>query len=349
MKKHSIIPIFIPHNGCKNDCVFCNQKSITARSESPSESQVISIVERNLSTINRANVQTTEIAFFGGSFTGLNMNQQNKYLDIAKRYKDDLKVDYIRISTRPDYIDKEILNNLKEHRVDIIELGAQSFDDQVLKLSGRGHDASCICNAASLIKSHGFKLGIQLMVGLPGDAKEKALYSTEQTISLKPDMARIYPTIVLNDTKLKEMFNNGEYKPFGEDEMIEIVSLMYSKLKENNITVLRVGLKSTDLISRESDLVFNDYHPAFRQLVEGKLALAQMENALKDEMNKNPSIEDHEAEILFYAQERSISSLSGHKKANRIFLKNKYPRFTFRFIGDNSLNDDEIKLKVLIS
>ncbi len=348
MKKHSIIPIFIPHNGCPNDCVFCNQKNITAWADSATEEQVIGIIERNLGTIGHSNGQTTEIAFFGGSFTGLCFDEQNKYLRIAKKYKDESKIDKIRLSTRPDYINEEILGNLKDHNVDIIELGAQSFDDEVLKLSNRGHDSRCIVTASKLIHDFGFELGIQLMTGLPGDSRKKSLYSANMAVSLSPEMARIYPTVILEDTELKRMLLSGEYSAPDKNEMIETVTEMYRRLKDAGIIILRVGLKSTDLINSKSELIYNDYHPAFRELVEGRIALRRMEDLIEKEYRAKPELTDIKTELCFCCPQEMISTLAGHKKENRRYLEKKYPRLTFRFIGDDSLDSDEIKISVSI-
>ncbi|MEG0157656.1 MAG: radical SAM protein, partial [Anaerovoracaceae bacterium] len=186
MKKHAIIPIFIPHEGCPNDCVFCNQKIITARSKPVAKEDVHNIIETYLPTLEGRGIRTIEVAFFGGSFTGIPMAQQEEYLRVAYAYKQQGKIDKIHLSTRPDYINEEILDLLCAYGVDVIELGVQSFDPQVLSLSKRGHDEETISRAAKLIVQRGIQLGIQLMIGLPGDTKEKAMRSAREAAKLKP-------------------------------------------------------------------------------------------------------------------------------------------------------------------
>ena len=176
MKTHAIIPVFIPHAGCPHDCVFCDQKAITARMEPPSPADAEDLILRHLDYIKkRPSITNVEIAFYGGSFTGIPMEEQSAYLQIASEFKKKGLVQKIHLSTRPDYIDEAILTNLKKYGVDIIELGVQSFDPQVLRLSARGHDPEAVRRAAELIHACGFTLGIQLMIGLPGDTYEKCM------------------------------------------------------------------------------------------------------------------------------------------------------------------------------
>ena len=175
MKQHAIIPIFIPHKGCPNDCIFCNQKKITARQAAVTGEDVKNTIETWLSTLEPRGVKTIEVAFFGGSFTGIPMAEQSAYLSIAKAYKDAGRIHKIHMSTRPDYINKEILDNLRAYDVDVIELGVQSLDDHVLNKAGRGHNAAVVYESSRLIKEYGFELGIQLMIGLPGDTLETCI------------------------------------------------------------------------------------------------------------------------------------------------------------------------------
>ena len=231
MKTHAIIPIFIPHAGCPHDCVFCNQKAITARTAPPTPDEAIETIERNLSTIkNNPHITTVEIAFFGGSFTGIPLDEQTRYLEIAKSYKDRGLIHRIHLSTRPDYIDKEILDNLKSYGADVIELGVQSFDPEVLKRSNRGHDADTVYKSSQMIKDWGFTLGIQLMIGLPGDSHEKCMFSVAETVKIGPDIARIYPTVVIKDTALEKMCHMGTYTPLTEKDAIHTAKEMYKNL-----------------------------------------------------------------------------------------------------------------------
>lgn len=249
MKKHAIIPIFIPHRGCQSDCVFCNQRKITAHQAPVRPEDVTETVETWLSTLEPRHMETTELAFFGGSFTGIPMEEQTAFLQVAKAYKDAGRIHKIHLSTRPDYITPEILDNLKHWGADVIELGVQSFDDQVLRLSGRGHDAACVYESSRMIQAYGFTLGIQLMIGLPGDTIEKDLYSAAETVRIGPSIARLYPTVVIRDTALYDMYLAGTYLPMEETEAVERTKAMYKILTSAGINVIRVGLKSSDIIA----------------------------------------------------------------------------------------------------
>ena len=232
MKKHAIIPIFISHRGCPNDCVFCNQKKITARQGDVTEEDVRNTIKTYLSTLNDMNMETIELSFFGGSFTGIPIEEQSRFLAIAYEYKQRGIIDKIHMSTRPDYIDREILDNLRKYSVDVIELGVQSFDDAVLKKSNRGHSAAAVYDACRLIKEYGFTLGIQLMIGLPGDSLESCIYSARETVKIAPEIARLYPTIIIEDTELLEMYRRGEYSPLTLDEAVAVTKEMYRILDD---------------------------------------------------------------------------------------------------------------------
>lgn len=276
MKKHAIIPIFIPHKGCPNDCIFCNQRKITAHADSVSASDIHQTVSQYMSTLSDMDMETIELSFFGGSFTGIPLEEQKEYLSIAKGYKDDGVIQKIHLSTRPDYIDRKILDNLKAYGVDVIELGVQSFAEPVLKASNRGHDAACVYESCALIKEYGFTLGIQLMIGLPEDTTEYDLFSAREAVKLRPEIARLYPTVVIKDTGLHQLMEKGLYTPPEEKDMVERTAAMYKILTDAGINVIRVGLKSSDIMSDENNTA-DTFHPAFRQLVEGLLARQQLE------------------------------------------------------------------------
>jgi radical SAM enzyme (TIGR01210 family) len=341
VKEHAIIPIFLPHRGCPNDCVFCNQKEITAKMEPALKEEMIETIEKYMSTLSRGKVKVIEIAFFGGSFTGMPMEEQNLYLKIAKEYKDRGMIHEIRLSTRPDYIGKEILENLKRYGVDTIELGAQSFHDEVLSLSNRGHISQDIRDSAAMIKDYGFKLGIQLMIGLPGDTYERAIESAEETIKLKPDMTRIYPTITLRNTALAQMYFSGEYKPFSREEILKTTKDVYKLLVNKDIKVIRVGLKSSDLINEENAIVAGDYHPAFRQMVEAELFKEKIEEYLEG------SDLTHCKKIIFYTNEKNSSNIIGHRKSNKQYFEAKYKEIQFEYKVDPSIKDNHFEALLL--
>lgn len=347
MKKHAIIPIFIPHQGCPNDCVFCNQKAITARTPNISKDEIITTIDTWLSTLkDRPGLETVEVAFFGGSFTGLPMEQQSAYLEIAAGYKSSGLIQKIHLSTRPDYIDREILDNLKAFGVDIIELGVQSFDEEVLSASGRGHDSSCIYKAADLIGDYGFELGIQLMLGLPADSPEKCLYSARETVKIGPSLARLYPTVVIEDTKLMQLYREGLYTPLTTQEAVETAKEMYKILTAAGIQIIRVGLKSSDLIREDGKVGGHTFHPAFRQLVEGAIAREKMEHLLEEALKTNiytgkltPSCRRERSarssicrgDITFFSSEKWFSNMIGHKGCNKAHFAKQFPHIAIRY------------------
>lgn len=335
MKTHAIIPIFIPHLGCPNDCVFCNQKKITARTMPPSREQMTGMIHRYLETIGGRGIGTVEIAFYGGSFTGIPMERQQEYLSVAKDYKDRGLIQKIHLSTRPDYINDEILDNLKRYGADIIELGVQSFDEEVLRLSNRGHDRETVFKASRLIKDYGLELGLQLMIGLPGDTREKSVRSAEEAAKIGPSVARLYPTVIIRDTELYEMFLRGEYRPLSMEEAIRTTKEMYLILTSAGVNVIRVGLKSTDLINETAEIA-GGYHPAFRQLVESEIAKEQMESQLS-RLALQPT---DESEISFCSSPASLSNMIGHRRSNRIYFEKKYPHIRFTFHADTNLPDN---------
>lgn len=331
MKTHAIIPIFIPHAGCPHDCVFCNQKAITARTHMPTPADADATVRQWLSTIEKnPDIKHVEIAFYGGSFTAIPMEEQTAYLEIAEKYKKAGAVDSIHMSTRPDYIDDRILDNLAEHGTDVIELGVQSFDDEVLHRAGRGHDSACVYTSSALIKSYGFTLGIQLMSGLPGDSYEKCIRSARETVKIAPAIGRIYPAVVLRDTAMYEMYRRGTYNPPDLEETIHTVSDMYRILTSGGVNVIRVGLKSTDIIKDRDGAVVGGYHPAIRQLVESEIAREDIEAQIK----KSGIGSGH---AVFSACPESFSNLTGHKKSNRLYFLAAYPGLHIEYKQDKSL------------
>ena len=336
MKKHAIIPIFIPHRGCPNDCVFCNQKAITARGSNVSPEDVRKTIETYLPTLYGRNLETIELAFFGGSFTGIPIDEQSSFLSIAKEYKTNGLIDKIHMSTRPDYITPEILENLADYESDIIELGVQSFAPDVLKASNRGHDAECIYKACELIKSYGFELGIQLMIGLPEDSEEKCIYSAMETVRIKPSIARLYPTIVLNDTELLNMYRTGRYAPLDTEEAVSTTKKMYEIIDDAGINIIRVGLKSTDLITEGGQIQGNTYHPAFRQLVEGEIAKEKLESQLHELLKTK---QDDKLSFTFYSSGTSFSNMIGNAKRNKKYFSDKYPHIKIKYAVDSQLED----------
>lgn len=332
-KKMKIIPIFVPHIGCPNDCVFCNQRRITGQKNVAADKEYVhNIVETYIKTIDKGTY--TEIAFFGGSFTAIDMKIQEGLLSAAKYYKDLGIVSRIRCSTRPDAINDEILQLQKEYGMDIIELGIQSLDDEVLKLSNRGHNKRQSMDASFLIKKEGFILGHQIMPGLPGSSREKDIKTCIESIEMKPDIVRIYPTLIINDTELYNMYENGSYRPLTLGEAVEISAYIYSLYRVNNINVIRIGLQNTDSINEDEDVKAGPFHPAFRQLVEDRIYYAAILSCL-DKM----SLEGKN--ITIYAPDNLISYIAGQNKANINKLKEE---LLIKQISFKNIKDDIIEI-----
>lgn len=319
-----------------------------------SEGEIINTIETWLSTLTgRPGIETVEIAFFGGSFTGIAMEKQSRYLAIASHYKNRGLVDKIHLSTRPDYIDEGILDNLKAYGTDVIELGVQSFDDKVLTASGRGHDSSAVYQASRLIKEYGFELGIQLMIGLPGDSRESCLFSAKETAAIGPSIARLYPTVVIEGTQLMNMYASGAYTPLTTDEAVDITKDMYQILIGAGIRIIRVGLKSSDLIRDDGQVGGHTFHPAFRQLVEGAIAREKMEKLLEKTAALSSFSEPFSPccqplaprEVTFFSNQKWFSNMIGHKGCNKTYLAEKYPGWGFHY-QTHDLEDGSIAIAV---
>lgn len=336
MKQHAIIPIFIPHKGCPNDCVFCNQRAITARTADVTSEDVRNTIETWLTTLE--GTKTIEVAFYGGSFTGLSIEEQSYYLEVAYEYKKSGRIHKIHLSTRPDYIDRPILDNLRKYEVDTVELGVQSFDDEVLLKSNRGHNSKAVYDAVALLKEYGFEFGIQLMIGLPGDTLETCIYSAKEAARLEPSLARLYPTIVLDDTELYNQYIRSEYTPLTREEAIERTKKMYLILHRAGITIMRVGLKSTDIIGDGGAINGGTYHPAFRQLVESRIARDYIDEQLSKIKAARQS-EDFRTKIDVFCNRNWFSNVIGNGGENRRYFESKYPELNVKYRVDDSLGD----------
>ena len=251
MKHQYIIPIFVPHLGCPNDCIFCNQKSISGQKKNMTKEEAKKIIDNYLANVKDDEAQI-EIAFFGGSFTAIEEKQQNELLELAYGYVKNGKVESIRISTRPDCINKDILKRLKKYKVKTIELGVQSSNDYILKRANRGHTFQDVKKASKLIRFYGFKLGHQMMVGLPESTRIDEINTAKALIKLKPKMVRIYPVLVVKNTKLEKEYKKGIYEPLPLPQAIETCKELVRMFADKKIDIIRVGLQNTDEITDPS-------------------------------------------------------------------------------------------------
>ncbi len=316
---HSNISIFVPHLGCPNRCSFCDQNIISGAEKSPKTEDINKSVLTAKASLNY-NSATTELAFFGGSFTAIDREYMVELLSAAKRFVDAGDISGIRISTRPDCIDEDVLQLLKQYGVKAIELGAQSMSDEVLKANNRGHRAVDVINASSLIKSYGFQLGLQMMTGLYKSTYEVDKFTAKEIVLLKPDTVRIYPTITLFGTKLEALVKSGEYIPPSLDETVDLCAELLDLFELNEIKVIRTGLHTID----ESRYVAGPWHPAFRELCDSKRYL-----------NKIIEILPEKGEYILSVNPKEISKATGNKKANIIKLKDLGYKVSVK--GDGSL------------
>lgn len=320
MKKQYIIPIFVPHLGCPNDCIFCNQKSISGQKKNMTKEEAKKIIDDYLENIKNEDAQI-EIAFYGGSFTAIETKLQEELLETAYQYIEDGKVESIRISTRPDCIDKETLKRLKKYKVKTIELGIQSANDYILKRSNRGHSFEDVKKASKMIRWNGFKLGHQMMVGLPESTRIDEINTAKALIKLKPKMVRIYPVLVIKNTKLEKEYQEGKYEPLPLVQAVEICKELVRMFADKNIEIIRVGLQNTEEIAdpenTQSEVVAGPYHPAFRQLVESALWYDAIVGKIK---KLNVKVKEVEVTV----NPIDSNNVIGHKKGNVKKLKDTY-------------------------
>ena len=320
MKKEYIIPIFVPHLGCPNKCVFCNQTKITGKQKQVTAEEAKKIIDEYLSNF-KDKENKVEIAFFGGSFTAIDEKIQNELLEVAYEYVQKGLVDSIRISTRPDYITKDILKRLKKYKVKTIELGVQSTNNYVLAKAKRGHTFEDIKKASKLIRFYGFNLGHQMMVGLPESTALDEVNTAKDLIKLKPKIVRIYPVLVIKDTELEEDYNKGEYEPLSVTQAVERCAEIADLFNKKKINIIRIGLQNTEEITDPSEetsqVVAGPYHPAFRQLVEGRLWYNAIVSQIKKYNTKVKVVE-------IKANPEDVNNIIGHKKENIKKLKDIY-------------------------
>ncbi len=313
-----IIPIFIMNKGCPHRCIFCNQK-ITAGNFPPEITKELFDSEVNsYLSWNKDKSRDVEIAFYGGSFTGIDPAYQEKLLSWAYSFIQKGLVNSIRISTRPDYISEDNISVLKKYNVTTVEIGAQSFVDEVLHFAQRGHDAVATQSTVKILKDHGFRTGLHLMAGLPKDTKEGFIYSLDKTVELKPDIVRINPVIVFNGTTLAEEFRTEKYRPLELSDAVELCALAWQKLSTAGIRVIRIGLQLTPEMEKNGAVVAGPIHPALGNLV---LSSVFYDYTIKLLGKISPDTR----EIRFNLSERDISNFRGLNNMNISAIKKLYP------------------------
>ncbi len=304
--KRTNISFFIPHIGCPHRCSFCDQKSISGEKSAPDGEHIRQVLKEQSGNLRNKGI-TAEIAFFGGSFTAIPESYMKELLTAAyegiKEYPDVYAG--IRCSTRPDYIDAEILDTLINYGMKTVELGAQSMSDEVLKANGRGHTKEDVIRASELIKSKGLKLGLQMMTGLYKDTEEYVIDTMNGFIGLKPECVRIYPTVILKGTRLGELYEKGIYKTFSFEDTVRICAVLLKNFEENGIKVIRMGLHAGREI--EERKIAGVYHPAFREICESEIIFEEMKKEL---------LKKEKGKYTVYTDKRNLSKVSGQKKSS---------------------------------
>ena len=319
--KSSVIPIFIPHLGCPNACVFCNQRRI-AQERAPDAQEVVSIIEEALKYSEKP-----QVSFYGGSFTAIDPSLQEAYLRAAYGFYQAGRIDSIRLSTRPDAIDESVIARLKKYGVKTVELGVQSMDDRVLSLSKRGHTAADCERAANSLKAAGFEVILQIMPGLPGATREDDIQTAKKIAALKPFGVRIYPVCVIRDTELCDMYERGEYKPLSVEEAADLCADIWDIFIEKTIPVVRIGLNPTEELSNGA-AVAGAYHPAMGQLVRSAWLFKKVCLSLDGKNVKK---------AVVTVPAGRLSDMRGQKNSNVIKLKERYPGAEIEIREDRDL------------
>ncbi len=317
--KHKNIPVFIPHLGCPNDCVFCNQRKITEHLEFREEEVKNTIDEATATLLDG---DDAEIAFFGGSFTGIDRDLMIRLLSLGKSYMDKGAVSSLRCSTRPDYINEEILDILQKYGVKTIELGIQSTDDKVLRACRRGHTAAQSYDAMKMIKEHGFDFIGQMMTGLP-EASAQSEIKTAEDICRYADGARIYPIVVFRDTELAFMAESGAYTPYTADELIRRTAEVKKVFIKHGVPTIRVGLQANEGLTGGDEIACGGYDEATGEKCDALIYYDIISELIKKTDGKS---------VVIAVPKGHISRAAGHKKENKARLRAEFGIKDVKFI-----------------
>lgn len=312
----AILPIFIPHAGCPHQCVFCNQRTISGQ-KSAAVVAAQEQIQRWLQWV-KPGVEN-EAAFYGGSFTGLSMELQKQLLCLTDELWERGIIGGVRLSTRPDYIDAERLELLKKHHVKLVELGVQSLDDAVLQKAERGHNAEAVYAAHGLLREYGFQTGIQLMVGMPGQNFSSVQETAHQVAQLRPDIARIYPLLVIKDTPLAASYARGEFLPLSLEEAVEQSAYVYRVLTGAGVKVIRIGLQPDEELCSEGNIVAGPFHPSMGELVKSRVLREHFTPILQE------LVDGGAQGVIFHCPRRMESKLRGLKNSNLEYWKKLFP------------------------
>lgn len=339
--REKIIPVFVPHLGCPNDCVFCNQRRISGKKEPASAEDVRRAVEEGISGIGDS--EKVQLAFYGGSFTAIPVKEQLALLGAAKEYLERGLLSSVRLSTRPDAIDGTVLKRLRMYGVETVELGAQSLCDEVLLFSGRGHTAEDVEKASRMIKAAGFRLILQMMTGLPGDTPARSIETAKKIIAIRPDGVRIYPTVIVKDTALYDLWKCGKYREHTVEDAVEICAELLPMFERAGIPVIRLGLNPTEELSSGA-AAGGAYHPAFGELVRSGILRKEAEKLLDGKFS-GCSLEG--CAVILEVPSGKVSQMTGQHRCNLEYLQRKYCLAGIRIVG-RERNSEEVTEKIRI-
>ncbi len=336
--KPLIIPIFIPHRGCPHRCVFCEQHTITARKGQRTEpAHVASVLKQAVASARFDVRRNPEAAFYGGTFTGLSKREMTELLKAVKPFMDDGLIRSIRVSTRPDALDPERLKVLKSQGVQTVELGVQSMNDEVLGYSQRGHTSRDSVRAVQTLKEAGFRVGIQLMPGLPGDSEGVFAETVQSVLRLAPDMVRLYPAVVIRGTPLAHMYAQGRYRPLTLDEAVHCCMDATLRFETQHIPVIRIGLHGSPSLVEEGQIVAGPWHPAFGFLVRSAIHHARIGSDLP-----RPGTAER---IRLFAPQREIALLRGHQNIGIRAVEHKTGSEVVEIIPDEAVPKGRVRVE----
>lgn len=332
-----IIPIFLPNLGCPHQCAFCNQTSITGVTPDTISPETLCLLITEFLEYKKTQRRCVQVSFYGGNFLGLKKDYIRVLLDETTKFVKNKKVDSIRFSTRPDTISNKQLDIIKNYPVSTIEIGVQSMDNQVLAMANRGHTALDTEKAAALLKEQNYDVGMQMMVGLPGDDETKSLFTAQRIASLSPDFVRIYPTVVLAHSRLAVWYRNGDYTPWSVSRCVSLVKNLYLFFKSKNIPVIRMGLQATEDLAKNTTILAGPFHPAFGHMVHSEIFMDMAASLLEAERGSCDK-------IIINVHPRSISKMRGLKNKNMESLKKKFQIKSLKIIPDVSLAQDKLRV-----
>ena len=332
-RKHRIIPIFIPEMACPHRCVYCNQFLISGREKMPTDDEIKSVVGRYLETVPEG--ACVELAFFGGTFTGLAMEEQERLLKLVNPYIIEGRIEGVRLSTRPDYVDEENVELLKSWGVKVVELGVQTTDADVLKASGRGYGVEVVENAARLVKDGGMELGMQMMIGLPKDTKEKSVATAKSIVELGAKNTRIYPTLVMRNTVLARMYERGLYRPLSLEMAVDWTKELLWIFDRGGVLVQRVGLHPTEGLMRGEDYLDGPFHVSFKEMVMTEM----WRDVLMEKLVETGGLK----KCVVRVANNMLGVAAGYGGKNRKWLKECGLEVGFR--GDEGLNNFDLRIE----